>query len=96
MIYTIAIMVAGIIVGRVLNKRHKGAVSIIVLVSVCLLLFIMGVRVAADKNIIANLSNIGVEALIIFITLILSTLLVVKYATKWIDAKGPKEGNNAR
>ena len=87
MVYTIAVMVAGIIVGRLANKRLKGALSVVLLSAVCLLLFIMGIRVAADKNITANLSKIGVEAVVIFVAIILSTLLVAKYATKWIDKK---------
>ena len=65
MAYLILTLAAGICAGRLLNRfrflKHTGAaVSVII----CLMLFVMGVKIGADENILKNVSALGLQALL--------------------------------
>lgn len=62
-------------------------IAMILLITVCLLLFIMGLRVATDPMITQNLYKIGAVALVIFICVALGTLLAIRLSTRFIDHK---------
>lgn len=103
MLLALVIMIAGIGVGLLLRFYGNGAsgsassggiaewtrrrIGVILLVTVCLLLFVMGIRVATDPMIIANLYKIGGVALVIFALVALGTLLAAWLGAKWIDRK---------
>ena len=63
MAYLILTLAAGICAGRLLSrfrflKQTGAAVSVII----CLMLFVMGVKIGADENILKNVSSLGLQA----------------------------------
>lgn len=75
-----AIMIVGIILSRknlipknILDKIHHYQT-----LALCILLVSMGFAIGADESIIANLSIIGFNALIISIFTIIFSILIVK------------------
>lgn len=95
MLLALTIMIAGIGVGLLL--RFFGApdggfalwvrrrIGVILLVTVCLLLFVMGIRVATDPMITQNLYKIGGVALVIFLLVALGTVAAAWLGGRWID-----------
>ena len=90
MLYAVLIMLLGIVVGWVLRDKYflkniSKKVSIVVIISVCLLLFVMGIRIGLDENIVQGFTKIGIVALVIFLSVIISTLFIIKGFTKFLD-----------
>ncbi len=94
MVLALIIMIAGIGAGVLLRYYGKGKAcrskEVILLFTVCLLLFIMGIRVASDPLITGNLFKIGGVAVVIFICVALGTLLAARLGSRWIDKDLPK------
>ena len=67
MIIILILLAVGIFVGRLL--RHKPinlkAIDQITTCSIYLLLFLIGISIGTNKEIVSNLSNLGLKALII-------------------------------
>ena len=67
MIIILILLAAGILVGRLL--RHKPislkAIDRISTYAIYLLLFLIGISIGANKEIVSNLSSLGLKALII-------------------------------
>ncbi len=90
MLYAVLIMLLGIVVGWVLRdksfvKNISKKVSLVVTISVCLLLFVMGIRIGLDENIVQGFTKIGIVALVIFLSVIITTLFIIKRLTKFLD-----------
>ena len=91
MVLALIVMIVGIVVGVLLRRYNPGRhIAILLLFTVCLLLFIMGIRVATDPLITQNLYRIGGVALVIFIFVALGTMSAVWLCTKWIDSNNRK------
>lgn len=66
MLTVISCMVIGIFTGYVLRKRHiAGLVGKMISVAIVGLLFFLGISVGTNKDIMNNLSTIGVNAMLI-------------------------------
>lgn len=66
MLTVISCMVIGIFTGYVLRKRHiAGLVGKMISVAIVGLLFFLGISVGTNKDIINNLSTIGVNGMLI-------------------------------
>ncbi len=76
-------MIFGTVVGYIFRKKKLERVSKIITVIIWALLFLLGIEVGTNPEIIAGLGSIGVEALIITIAAVLGsatmTLLLWKY-----------------
>ena len=71
-------MVAGIIIGAMLNDKKK-IISIIDKLTnwaIYALLFLLGISVGLNKTIINNLDNIGVNALIITVGAVFGSIIM--------------------
>ncbi|RLD63666.1 MAG: DUF340 domain-containing protein [Bacteroidetes bacterium] len=78
MIIVLSIMVAGIIIGAMLNDKKK-IISIIDKLTnwaIYALLFLLGISVGLNKTIINNLDNIGVNALIITVGAVFGSIIM--------------------
>lgn len=85
---TLGLLVFGIAVGMLLRGRSGKWVSAVVMATVCILLFVMGVRVGLNEEIIGAIKSTGVISAILFVfgtgTCIVLTWLFTKYV---IDRK---------
>lgn len=85
---TLGLLVFGIAVGMLLRGRSGKWVSAVVMATVCILLFVMGVRVGLNEEIIGAIKSTGVISAILFVfgtgCCIVLTWLFTKYV---IDRK---------
>lgn len=67
MLFILALLFGGILAGRLLNRKRKVIRTFDRLTtwSIYLLLFLMGVSIGTNQEIMANLSSLGVKAIII-------------------------------
>ena len=85
---TLGLLILGIVVGMVLRGHSGKWVSAVVMATVCILLFVMGVRVGLNEEIIGAIKSTGVISAILFVfgtgCCIILTWLFTKYV---IDRK---------
>lgn len=76
----------GIIIGATTkaNKKDKKVVDVLTLISVFALLFVMGINIGTNKEVINNLGNVGLLALIYSIFTIIGSIIVVYFLTQII------------
>ena len=65
MIVTIGILLAGFLFGLLLKGRVKLPTSAITMASICLLLFILGLEIGGNDELLGNLPTMGLTALIV-------------------------------
>lgn len=65
MFTVIGLMFCGILLGYKLRKRKLKFVSSLIMVAIWILLFLLGLQVGGDRNIMDNLDTIGWEALLL-------------------------------
>lgn len=80
---TLGLLILGIVVGMFLRGHNGKWVSAVVMATVCILLFVMGVRVGLNEEIIGAIKSTGVISAILFVfgtgTCIILTWLFTKY-----------------
>ncbi len=85
---TLGLLILGIVVGMFLRGHSGKWVSVVVMATVCILLFVMGVRVGLNEEIIGAIKSTGVISAILFVfgtgCCIILTWLFTKYV---IDRK---------
>ena len=94
-------MIIAIMVGRVIRSYKIGIaikkrIGVIILFSVCLLLFTMGIKVATDPLITENFFKIGWVSLLIFVFVSIGTLTAVSLSTRWIDGNRKRKLGDER
>lgn len=63
--------------------------------SLLFLLFIMGVRIGTDKNVISSFLNLGFQAIILSIFAILFSVILVKFVSKYaLNVEDKEEHSN--
>ena len=67
MLIIVSIMLCGIGLGYLLRGRNTAAISKIITVLIWALLFLLGIEVGTNPQIIGGLQNLGVEALVLTI-----------------------------
>ena len=67
MLIIVSIMLCGIGLGYLLRGRNTAAISKVITVLIWALLFLLGIEVGTNPNIIGGLQNLGVEALVLTI-----------------------------
>lgn len=67
MLIIVSIMLCGIGLGYLLRGRNTAAISKIITVLIWALLFLLGIEVGTNPNIIGGIQNLGVEALVLTI-----------------------------
>lgn len=90
MIITIGFLLAGFLLGLLLKGRVKLPTSAITLASICLLLFILGLEIGGNRELLANLPTMGLTALVVSVLAILGSVFFARLFTKKEElASGP-------
>ena len=75
MIIVISLMVCGIILGYDFKERNLKFVQKLINYAIFLLLFLLGITVGANGDVMNNLDSIGLEALLITLAAIAGSVL---------------------
>ena len=87
MFIAIGFMVLGGILGYLFRKKEFRNISKIITLFIWLLLFILGLEVGANPEILSGLTNIGVEALMITLAAVLGSAMAALLLWKHINKK---------
>ncbi|MGL5958529.1 MAG: LysO family transporter [Phocaeicola sp.] len=90
MMIIIGIMVAGIGVGYLFRKYQATFINKIITLLVWMLLFLLGVEVGGNEQIIQGIFTIGEEALLITITALLGSVIAAWGLWRIVNKKGQK------
>ncbi len=82
MIVTIGILLAGFLFGLWLKGRVKLPTSAITMASICLLLFILGLEIGGNRELLSNLPTMGLTALIVSVLVVLGSVTLARLFTK--------------
>ena len=82
MLVTILILLGGFLAGLLLQGRVKLPTGVITLVSICLLLFILGLEIGSNKQLLGNLPSMGLIALVVAICTLLGNVTLTKFLTR--------------
>ena len=93
MLKFVAIILSGMAVGFILRKRQLRVVPHMVTVLIWLLLFLLGIEVGSNPQVINGISTLGLEALWLSIAGLAGTILFSWALWRWISRqkKGGKE-----
>ena len=84
MFVVIGFMFTGMLIGYLLRNRNITWINKIITILIWSLLFLLGVDVGNNKEIINGLHTIGIESLIITIGAILGSIIGAQLLWKWI------------
>lgn len=84
MFIVIAFMILGTVVGYIFREKRLGNISKIITVIIWMLLFLLGIEVGTNPDIIAGLATIGIEALIITIAAVLGSAIMALLLWRYI------------
>lgn len=85
-------MILGIATGFLFRKKELKWIQKVITVLIWILLFILGIEVGSNKNIIENLHTLGLEALIISAACVLGSCLLAWLLWFIINKKKKKSG----
>lgn len=80
-------MFLGGILGFILRKRKLKFTSKAIMILICLLLFLLGIEVGMNPDIISGITTIGFEALIITIAAVLGSAVMALLLWRYIKHK---------
>ncbi len=80
-------MLSGVLIGYIFRNKNMKWISNIITVLIWMLLFILGVEVGGNEDIISGLHTIGIEALMITIAAVLGSVIGAKLLWNWIRDK---------
>ncbi|MEA4918019.1 LysO family transporter [Proteiniphilum sp.] len=87
MFIAIGFMVLGGVFGFLLRKKEIRNISKIITLLIWILLFILGLEVGSNSQIISSLANIGIEALVITLAAVLGSAIAALLLWKHIGNK---------
>ena len=91
MFVVISLMFSGILIGYVFRKNNLKFINKIITVLIWSLLFLLGIEVGGNQEIIEGLHTIGIEALIITVAAVLGSVVGALILWKWIKKRNNKE-----
>ena len=92
MLKIVAIMLCGVAVGFLLRKRTLRIAPKAVTVLIWLLLFLLGVEVGTNPQVIAGITSLGLEALWLSLAGLAGTLLFSWALWRWVSHKKGGDG----
>lgn len=75
MIIVISLMVCGIVLGYIFRERKLQSVQKLINYAISLLLFLLGITIGANDDVMTHLDSIGLEALIITLAAVAGSIL---------------------
>ena len=91
MLITIIILVAGFLAGLLLQGRVKLPTGMITLISICLLLFILGLEIGSNQELLGNLPSMGLIALLVAVFTLLGSITLTKLLTSRSGSRSGKK-----
>ncbi len=85
MLKVVAIMLSGMAVGFLLRKRRLRVVPHAVTVLIWALLFLLGVEVGTNRQVIEGITSLGLEALWLSLAGLAGTVLLAWALWRWIS-----------
>jgi uncharacterized membrane protein YbjE (DUF340 family) len=79
------ILAAGILLGWLIRRKFHTSLIPAIMITVCVLLFVMGLRTGTNENLIKSISNIGLISVILVVFALGGSLFATKLFTKWMD-----------
>lgn len=76
MLKIVCIMLGGVLAGFLLRKKKLGWVSQFIMIAIWILLFLLGIAVGHNEEILNNLDTIGWQALVLSIGAVLGSVLL--------------------
>ncbi|MBR5856469.1 MAG: LysO family transporter [Bacteroidales bacterium] len=90
MYIALALMFVGIFVGRALRSHIKRSVQPVVMVVICLLLFVLGMELGYNDELVTKFASIGLVSSILAIFAVLGSCLAAKLLYIFISDKNEK------
>jgi uncharacterized membrane protein YbjE (DUF340 family) len=85
MFKVLALMILGIGVGYIFRKRNLSFISKVITVLIWILLFVLGLEVGSNPQIVSNLGNLGLDALIITLGALLGSITLAALLWKIVN-----------
>jgi len=85
MLTIIGLMLAGIAIGFLLRQKRLKWINQVITVLIWLLLFLLGITVGSNKQIIDGLRNLGLEALFLSVAGIIGSVLCAWALWRWTN-----------
>lgn len=90
MFIVIGFMFAGLLIGFLLRNRQLKFINKIITILIWVLLFLLGIEVGGNREIISGLHTIGIEALVITIAAVLGSAIGALLLWNWIRQQKKK------
>lgn len=75
MFIAILLMVVGIVVGRLLRKGIRISLSPVIMLVISLLLFVLGLELGFNENLVSQFTKLGVSAIVIALLSVLGSCI---------------------
>ncbi len=85
MFKVLALMILGIGVGYIFRKRNLSFISKVITVLIWILLFVLGLEVGSNPQIVSNLGKLGLDALIITVGALLGSIILAALLWKFVN-----------
>jgi uncharacterized membrane protein YbjE (DUF340 family) len=87
MFKVLALMILGIGVGYLFRKRNLSFISRLITLLIWILLFVLGLEVGSNPQIVSNLGKLGLDALIITVGALLGSIILAALLWKFVNKK---------
>lgn len=87
MLKIVCIMLGGVLAGFLLRKKKLGWVSQFIMVAIWILLFLLGIAVGHNEEILNNLDTIGWQALVLSVGAVLGSVLLAGVVYRYFFKK---------
>lgn len=87
MFKVLALMILGIGVGYLFRKRNLSFISRLITLLIWILLFVLGLEVGSNPQIVSNLGKLGLDALIITVGSLLGSIILAALLWKFVNKK---------
>jgi len=78
-------MILGIGVGYIFRKRNLSFISKVITVLIWILLFVLGLEVGSNPQIVSNLGKLGLDALIITVGALMGSIILAALLWKFVN-----------
>ena len=90
MFTVILVMLSGMLLGRLLRNRRMAFLPRVVMFLIWVLLFLLGVEVGANPEIIRNLKSLGVEAFVLAVAGTLRSAVLAWALWRYAETSGER------
>lgn len=91
MFIVIGLMITGVIFGYILRNQQLNHISKLITGLIWILLFLLGIDVGGNEQIMSSLHTLGVEALMITVFALVGSVLAAWALWKWINTNKKEE-----